>query len=173
MRRSLLFLGAAAVLASAALPASADVRQLGWVNVSADRYTHVRWSKFEGEVARLRFVPQNDTVDCDHINVTYRDGTTHEVFSGVLVRDSVETVTFPEGDSRIAHVDFSCKAQARDGARIALSALSEGDSYTSGPQMWQREANVATHSIPTPNDRLHSVRAYEGDVSGGNAYVTH
>jgi hypothetical protein len=173
MRKSLLLLGAAAVIGLAALPAAADVHQLGAVNVAADRYTHVRWSQFEGEVARLRFMPQNDTVDCDHIDVTYRDGTTHEVFSGVLVRDSIETVTFPEGDSRIAHVDFSCKAQARDGARIAISALSDGDSYTEGPQVWRRETNVNAHSIPTPSDHLHSVRAYEGDITGGNAYVTH
>lgn len=167
MRRTLLLLGAAAALGLAALPASADVRQLGAVNISAGKYTHVRWTQFEGEVARLRFVPVNDTVDCDHIDVTYRDGTTHEVFSGVMVKDSIETVTFPEGDSHIAHVDFSCRAATRDGARIALTALSEGDAFTAGPQLWQRETNVNAHSIPTRSDRLHSVRAYEGGAASG------
>jgi hypothetical protein len=171
MRKSVLLLGAAAVI-GLAVPAAADVHQLGAVNIAADQYTHVRWNQFEGEVARLRFMPQNDTVDCDHIDVTYRDGTTHEVFSGILVKDSIETVTFPEGDSRIAHVDFSCKAQARDGARIAISAVSEGDSFTDGPQVWQREANTNAHSIPTPNDRLHSVRSYESDAVHGDVYVT-
>ena len=37
-----------------------------------------------------------------------------------------ETITFPEGDSRIRHVDFACKAQSVDGARIALSSVSAG-----------------------------------------------
>ncbi len=151
MRKSLELLGAAAIIGLATLPAAADVHQLGAVNVAADHYTHVRWSRFDGEVARLRFIPVNDTVDCDHIDVTYHDGTTHEVFSGVLLQNSMETVTFPEGDSRIAHVDFSCKAQSRDGARIALSALSEGDSVTAGPELWERSANVATHTAPPPD----------------------
>jgi len=153
MRRSLLVLSAAAVLGLAALPATADVHQLGTVNVAAGHYTHVRWSHFDGEVANLRFIPVNDTISCDHIDVTYYDGTTHEVFSGVMPERSVETVTFPEGDSRIAHVDFSCKAQTRDGARIALSALSEGDSVTAGPELWQRGADVATHTLPVPAER--------------------
>ena len=84
---------------------------------------------------------QGDTLDCAHISVTYRDGTTHEVFSGVLPKDSIETVTFPEGDSRMRHVDFACKAQNIDGARVALSAISEGldDDH------WAREPHVTTY----------------------------
>lgn len=120
------FLLAGAALLAGAPPAAADMHQLGAVNVAADHYTHVRWSHFEGPVLRLRFVAANDTVDCEHIIVTYRDGTSHDVFSGTLVRASAETITFPEGDSRIRHVDFACKAQSVDGARIALSSVSEG-----------------------------------------------
>jgi len=115
--------GAAILLVAAEQAAKADVHQVGSVNVSADHYTDVSWEHFEGAVERLQFVAQGDTMDCAHISVTYRDGTTHEVFSGVLPRDSIETVTFPEGDSRMRHVDFACKAQTIDGARIALSAV--------------------------------------------------
>jgi len=75
MRRSLLVLSAAAALGLAALPATADVHQLGTVNVAAGHYTHVRWSHFDGEVANLRFIPVNDTISCDHIDVTYYDVT--------------------------------------------------------------------------------------------------
>lgn len=150
MLKSLVIVGVAAAGLASVLPAAADVHQLGAVNIAADRYTHVRWSKFDGEVARLQFMPVNDTVDCAHIDVTYHDGTTHQVFSGVLLEKSIETITFPEGDSRIEHVDFSCKAERRDGARISLSSLSEGDDVTSGPQLWERNADVAAHSAPLP-----------------------
>jgi hypothetical protein len=92
-------------------------------------------------VEKLQFVAQGDAIDCDHISVTYRDGTTHQVFSGVMVKDSIETITFPEGDSRMRHVDFSCKAKSVDGARIALSAVSEG--WDAG--QWAREPNVTTY----------------------------
>ena len=99
------------------------------------------WEHFEGPVESLQFVAQGDTIHCDHISVTYRDGTTHEVLRGTMVKDSIETITFPEGDSRMRHVDFACKAESVDGARIALSAVSEGwDDH-----MWAREPHVTTY----------------------------
>ena len=123
---SLLILGAALLAGATALPAKAMVHQIGSVNVSAQHYPDVSWSHFEGPVVRLRFISDNDDVDCEHILVTYRDGTIHNVFSGRLVKDGTETITFPEGDSHIRDVDFACKAMSVDGARIALSAVSEG-----------------------------------------------
>ena len=142
MRKStLLILGAAAAMGLVARPALADVHQIGSVNVSADHYTDVSWEHFEGRVERLQFVAQGDEVDCAHISVTYRDGTTHTVFTGILPKGSIETVTFPEGDSRMRHVDFACKARSLDGARIELSAISEGwDS-----RQWAREPHVTTY----------------------------
>lgn len=116
---------AAALCLGAGLPALADVHQVGAVNVAADHYTHVSWSRFEGPVVRLRFISDNDDIDCEHVVVTYRDGTVHDVFSGTLPRHGVETITFPEGDSRIRTVEFACKAQHVDGARIALSCVSD------------------------------------------------
>jgi len=142
LKSSLAVLGAVLLLGAAiALPAHAEVHQIGSVNVAADHFTDVSWEHFEGPVESLQFVASGDTVDCAHISVTYRDGTTHTVFSGILPKDSTETVTFPEGDSRMRHVDFACKAQKVDGARIALSAVSEGwDDH-----QWAREPHVTTY----------------------------
>ena len=102
---------------------------MGAVNVSADQYTHVSWSHFDGPVIRLRFIAANDDIDCEHITVTYQDGTLHDVFSGWLVRDGSETITFPVGDSRIRNVEFACKAKSRDGARIALSSVADDEDW--------------------------------------------
>ena len=140
-KSSFAVLGAAILAGATALPAKADVHQIGSVNVAADHYTDVSWEHFEGAVERLQFVAQGDTIDCAHISVTYRDGTTHTVFSGILPKDSIETVTFPEGDSRMRHVDFACKAQSVDGARVALSAISEGWDT----RWWAREPHVTTY----------------------------
>ncbi len=142
MRKSSLVILAAAVAAGlGARPAMADVHQIGSVNVSADHYTDASWEHFEGPVQKLQFIASGDTLDCDHISVTYRDGTTHEVFSGVLPKDSIETITFPEGDSRMRHVDFACKAQSVDGARLALSSVSDGWD----PRWWSREPHVTVY----------------------------
>jgi hypothetical protein len=149
MRRSILLL-AATLGAGIAVPALADVHQLGAVNISADRYTHVSWSRFEGPVLRLRFVADNDTVDCEHIVVTYRDGTSHDVFSGTLMKNSTETITFPEGDSHIQNVDFACKAMAVDGARISLSAVSEGPEWADPKVDHTMPARVRTDTAAEP-----------------------
>lgn len=139
MLRSSLLFGALLGL-GVALPAAAAVHQLGAVNVSADHYTQVSWTRFDGPVARLSFMPDTDAVDCDHITINYRDGTSHDVFSGVLLKDQRETITFPESDSRLRSVDFACKARSVDGARITLSAVSEGDRDSAYPD---RDADMA------------------------------
>jgi len=145
MRRfPLVFIALALSLGAASLPAAADVHQLGDVNVSADHYTHVHWSRFDGPVLRLRFVADNDTVDCEDILVTYSDGTTHDVFSGTLPRDGAETIFFSQGDSHLRDIDFACKARNRDGARISLSALSQGEDFTRDED-WNRPADLSTH----------------------------
>ena len=140
-KSSLAVLGAALLAGATALPAKADVHQIGSVNVAADHFTDISWEHFEGAVERLQFVAQGDTIDCAHISVTYRDGTTHKVFEGVMLKDSIETITFPEGDSRMKHVDFACKARSVDGARVVLSAISEGWD----PESWARKPHVTTY----------------------------
>jgi hypothetical protein len=145
-KSSFLILGVALLAGATAMPAHAMVHQIGSVNVSNDHYTDVSWEHFEGPVIRLRMVAEGDTIDCDHVAVTYFDGTTHEVFSGVMTKDSIETITFPEGDSRIRHVDFACKAEAVDGARIALSSVSEGWDR----DRWAREPHVTTYEADAP-----------------------
>jgi len=141
MRMSSLVILSSALCLVGVLGARADVHQIGSVNIAADHYTDVSWQHFEGAVERLQFVAEGDTVDCAHISVTYADGTTHTVFSGIMVKDSIETVTFPEGDSRMRHVDFACKAQSVDGARVDLSAISEGFDR----DQWAREPHVTAY----------------------------
>ena len=138
-KSSIVILGAA--MLAGATAAKAEVHQIGSVNVAADHYTDISWEHFEGAVEQLQFVAEGDTVTCAHISVTYRDGTTHTVFSGVMTKDSTETITFPEGDSRMRHVDFACKAQSVDGARISLSAVSEGWDAN----QWAREPHVTAY----------------------------
>ncbi len=145
MSKSLIPILSAVFVAGMALPALADVHQLGDVHISTDRYTHVTWARFEGPVLRLQFLADNDTIDCEHIIVTYADGTSHDVFSGVMQKGGIETITFPEGDSHIRAVDFACKAQSVDGARIALSADSEGNSVAAHDEDWERNAHTLTH----------------------------
>jgi hypothetical protein len=139
-------LAAAGLCLGIALPASAAVHQLGAVNVSADHYTQVSWTRFDGPVEKLSFIPDTDAVDCDHITVNYADGTSHDVFSGVLLKDQRETITFPGTDSRLRSVDF---------ARISLSAISDGEKVSRYDGYWADQP--AEEGI----DRPAHVRTYE------------
>jgi type IV pilus biogenesis protein CpaD/CtpE len=110
-------------------------------------------------VVRLSFVPDNDAVDCDHITINYPDGTSHDVFSGTLLKDQRETITFPGTDSRLRSVDFACKAQHLDGARISLSAVSDGE--RAGGRYAERDNQDGI------GDRAAHVRTYESaDLDG-------
>ena len=139
-------LGPVAALAfgAVATQAQAEVHQTGSVNIPSDRYADVSWTQFEGAVNRLRFYAVNDTVNCAHISVTYRDGTTHEVYRGAIPKGGFTTVTFPEGDSRMREVAFACKADAVDGARISFTALSEGQTWAEQTLPIERRADVVT-----------------------------
>jgi hypothetical protein len=149
MRTSSILLISATFVISAAFPAIALEHQLGAVNVSADEYTKVTWSRFDGDVRRLALVPENDTVRCNHITVHYRNGISYDVFEGTLTRGSTETITFPqEGDNRVRDVDFACRAENLDGARIALFAVSDGDGFADD----QAPARVRTHEDDYPDD---------------------
>lgn len=140
-KSSLAVLGVALLMVATALPARAEVHQIGSVNVSNDHFTDTSWEHFEGAVENLQFVATGDTIECAHISVTYRDGTTHTVFSGTLPKGATETVTFPEGDSRMRHVDLACKSQNVDGARIELSSVSAGWDA----KQWARDPHVTTY----------------------------
>lgn len=142
--KSSLLVFASILCIGGALPAAAAVHELGAVNVSADNYTHVTWTRFDGPVDHLSFLPANDAVDCDHITVNYLDGTSHEVFSGRLLKDQRETISFPgDQDRRLASVEFSCRAENMDGARIALSAVTDGERVAGDD--FDRPAHVRTY----------------------------
>ncbi|HEV7960272.1 MAG TPA: hypothetical protein VGP01_04530 [Rhizomicrobium sp.] len=144
MRRFSLLAFASMLCMGAALPAAAAIHELGAVNVSSDHYTHVSWTRFEGPVDRLSFLPANDAVDCDHITVNYLDGTSHDVFSGMLLKDQRETISFPgDQDRRLSSVTFSCRAENMDGARIALSAVTDGSRFAEDD--FDRPATLRTY----------------------------
>lgn len=144
MRRFSLLVFASMLCAGGALPAAAAIHELGAVNVSSDHYTHVSWTQFEGPVDRLSFMPANDAVDCDHITVNYPDGMSSDVFSGTLLKGQRETISFPgDRDPRLASVTFSCRAENIDGARIALSAVTDGSRFADDD--FDRPATLRTY----------------------------
>jgi len=127
-------------------PAFAVDREFGSVNVAAGHYTDVRWSMFGGPLDHFTIMPENDAIDCAHITINYRDGTSHDVFSGYVAAGAHTTISLPPpNDGAVHDVTFACKAQKLDGARIALLAVTD-----SWPRGWdtERPARVITEAPP-------------------------
>jgi len=120
VRKTRLLAFAAALSIGAALPALAAF-DTDTVYVSPDRYTTASWSDFDGPVERLNVV-SNRNVDCDHITVHYRDGTSQDVFSGMLYSGERQSIAFPGGTRPISDVRLACRAENDFGARLSLSA---------------------------------------------------
>jgi hypothetical protein len=132
-----LLLGAALATALAA-PAFALDHEFGSVNVAAGHYTDVRWSRFGGPLDHITFVPENDAIDCEHVTINYLDGTSHDVFSGTVLAGAATTISLPPpNDGRVRDVTFACKARRVDGARVALSAVTD-----SWPRGWDADRPV-------------------------------
>jgi hypothetical protein len=148
MRLALKLLAGAALCATLATldtrPAAAAEHEFGSVNVAAGHYTDVRWSRFGGPLDHITFVPVNDAIDCEHVTINYLDGTTHDVFSGTVLAGARTTISLPPpNDGRVHDVTFACKAHTVDGARIALSAVTDA-----WPRGWDadRPAHVVTEA---------------------------
>ena len=120
MRKTRLIAFAAALSIGVALPALAAF-DADTVYVSPDHYTTASWSDFAGPVERLNVV-SNRNVDCDHITVHYRDGTSQDVFSGLLYSGERQSIAFPGGTRQISDVRLACRADSDFGARLSLSA---------------------------------------------------
>ena len=146
MRLTIKLLAGAALCAALATfdtgPAFALDDEFGSVNVAAGHYTDVRWSRFGGPLDHITFMPENDAIDCEHVTINYLDGTSHDVFSGTVLAGARTTISLPPpNDGRVRDVTFACKAQTVDGARVALSAVTD-----SWPRGWDadRPAHVTT-----------------------------
>jgi len=135
MRLTIKLLAGAALCAVLATfdapPAFALDHAFGSVNIAAGHYTDVRWSRFGGPLDHITFVPVNDTIECAHVTINYLDGTSHDVFSGTVLAGARTTISLPPpNDGRVRDVTFACKAKSVDGARVALSAVT--DSWPDG-----------------------------------------
>jgi hypothetical protein len=81
----------------------------------------VQLGNFTGPVERIR-IHSNGRADCDKVGVTYENGDTQEVFSGVILDGQDQTITFPDQSRRVQAVSLNCRAEHEDGARLAVAA---------------------------------------------------
>jgi hypothetical protein len=127
---------ASALSCALAAPAMADWARIGGVDVSNGRDRDVTYNRFGGGVDKLRFDTHESDVNCRSVRATFRNGTSREVFSGWLRAGRSQVVELPGDRRHVEKLSFNCRATARRGATIAISA-----DVTSFRDEWRRSPN--------------------------------
>jgi hypothetical protein len=172
---------ASALSCALAAPAMADWYRIGGVDVGHHRDRDVTYSRFGGGVDRLRFDTHESDVNCRSVRATFRNGTSREVFSGWLRAGHSEVVELPGDRRHVEKLIFKCRATARRGATIAISAdvSSYRDEWRHSPnwdRIWSRVfhwdprmawndndwVSVGTETFEGRNDREQAVAGWSG-----------
>jgi len=123
MKRSTLLATAAfAATVGLAAPALADYVRLGSVDVGYRMDKDTAWTRFGGGMEGLRLVADGNDVACAKIVAHFADGSKQDVFSGMLREDRPVEVDLRGGTRRVRDVSFTCRSDARGGAKIYLAA---------------------------------------------------
>jgi hypothetical protein len=114
---------AIAVGAAMATPAFADYDAIGTVDVSygADR----DWASpnFGGPVEKLRLTAMGGDVQCRNIRITYGNGDSDQLFTGILHQGRPYDFDMPGVRGRqVRGMAFACHAFVRAGSRIRIDA---------------------------------------------------
>ncbi len=113
---------ASALLLGLSAPAMADWVRIGGVDVSHGRDRDTAYSRFGGGVDRLRLDVRDSDVTCRSVRATFANGRSREVFKGNLRSGRAHVIELPGDDARVRKLDFNCRASARRGATITISA---------------------------------------------------
>ena len=124
MRRPLLAL-AAILFTGVAAPAFAQQQQwdrIGSVNFDFRGDRETEYGNFGGSVEALALRARDATVNCRNVSATFGNGQVRTVFEGTLPRGQDVTIDLPGGERTIRRLDFNCRAMARRGATVDISA---------------------------------------------------
>jgi len=123
MRRMYIAALAAALLTTvAAAPAQADWDRLGSVAVSRGDNTATAYDRFGGRVEALNLTARNADVRCRDVTVTFGNGQTRTVFTGVLARGRDRAIDLPGRERLIRRIDFNCRPAGGPQASIDIAA---------------------------------------------------
>ena len=115
---------AAAALVSAgfAFPAFAAMQSAGSVDIwPVDTHAAVTYSNLTGDIIALT-ARGNADVACRSVMAAFGDGSSVEIFRGVLAPDDQFKIYVPGGARNIQRVDFDCLPVDRGRAIIAVAA---------------------------------------------------
>jgi len=133
--RKFFALGIAAIMAGAlASPAAAQARyasaalrgqqwdQLGTVDFGRRAEVERVFGNFGGTAERLRLRADRNGVQCRSIDVTFANGRTRTVYTGILREDRPTVIDLPGNERSIRNITFRCRSLGRTSAVVSIAA---------------------------------------------------
>lgn len=110
------------LILAAALPACAVMQPVGSVGVlPANTGTTITYDNLRADILALT-ARGNADVGCHGVIATFADGSTTEIFDGVLPPDELFKVYLPGGVRDVRRIDFNCVSIDRGRAIIVVQA---------------------------------------------------
>ncbi|HEY2070807.1 MAG TPA: hypothetical protein VGG48_14730 [Rhizomicrobium sp.] len=146
MTRSGLLALAAVAGVGLSTPAFADWDNIGSIHVDygADRDTTS--PDFGGPVERLQFTATGGDVQCSAIRAIYANGSSSQLFSGMLRQGQAKGVDVPGRAVTIRRLDFACRSFSHGGANIRMDAdIGQYKAQWRASPEWQRTWSRMLH----------------------------
>lgn len=119
---------ASILVLSATIPAGAVMQPVGSVDLlPVTTITGIAYTGLRGDLVTLT-ARGNADIGCHTVVATFADGSTAEIFHGVLPPDNMFKVYLPGGVRDIQRIDFSCMSIDRGRAIITVKANVAPDS---------------------------------------------
>lgn len=139
---------AAVISVGAAMPAYAGWTNIGRVDFAYGVDKDVAYGNFGGPATALQLTARGSDVACKYVRATFGNGTTANVFQGMLPQGRGKRVDLPGDRRNITKLAFECRAYVRGGAHIDIEA--DVDAYR---QQWQHNpiwAKLLGSLLPAP-----------------------
>lgn len=141
---------AAAIAALVAISAPAYA---GWTNIGSVHFDYgvdrdTAYGNFGGPATALQLTARGSDVNCKYVRATFGNGSTANVYQGMLRQGTGVRVDLPGDRRNISKLAFECRSYARAGARVDIAA--DVDAYRA---QWARNplwAKLWASLMPPP-----------------------
>jgi hypothetical protein len=153
-RLSLIALAAVAGMGVAS-PAFAAWDNIGSIHVDYGNDRDTASPDFGGPVERLQFTATGGDVQCRTIRADYANGTSSQLYTGMLREGQSRGVDVPGRAVTIRRLDFACRSFSHGGANIRMDADigQYRQQWRSSPQWaatWSRILHWTDNTMPPP-----------------------
>jgi hypothetical protein len=124
---------AAVISIGTAMPAYAGWTNIGRVDFAYGVDKDTAYGNFGGPATALQLTARGSDVNCKYVRATFGNGSTTNVFQGMLPQGRGTRVDLPGDRRNITKLAFECRAFVRGGAHVDIDA--DVDAYR---QQWQR-----------------------------------